>query len=225
MSVTLGELKQRGLLRADLGNGDFISSDELTEYANASLAELYDVLVQSFDDHINPKVHSITLVSGTDSYNLPTDLYKIRKVRITDSTSTTNAWLDRCTLDEIGNDVYSMTGHFNSLKYYPLGTKIYFAPKPSGTDTVEVWYIPTHPYLTGDDQQIHYAIPVGWSEYVVLGVAIRCRTKEQTDTSGLVQERAMQLTRIMNAARNRDMGEPDQVVDKTGRYQRRTGWY
>lgn len=222
-NVTLGELKQRGKLRADMSGSRFISDDELTEYANASLAELYDILVKSFEDHIDPVIYEITTASGTESYDMPADLYKIRKVRVINGTL--NAWLERGSLDEIGTDSAHYTGRFNEMRYYPLGSKLYLTPTPSGNETIQIWYIPVHQYVKEDAAPIHYAIPVGWTEYAVLGIAIRCLTKEQTDTSGLLQEREIQRLRITTAAQNRDYGEADQVVDKTGRFQRRSRWW
>jgi hypothetical protein len=220
-NVTLGELKKRGQLRADMAGSGFVSDAELTEYANAALSELYDILVQSYEDYIDPTIHSITLVSGTESYDLPSDLYKIRKVR--GQQGSTNLWLKRVPLDQVGNDNFMWQGHALELAYYPLGTKIYFTPSPT-SGTVEVWYIPAYKYATNDAHDIHYAIPVGWTEYVTLGIAIRCRNKEQTDASPLVMEREQQRKRIIEASKNRDQGEPDQVIDVDGRFRRRSGW-
>lgn len=225
MSITLGKVKQRGIARADLQGGKFISDDELTEYANAALAELFDVLVQSFEDHIDPKVYEVTTAAGTESYSLPSDLYKIRKVRIMNAAGYPRAWLTKGSIDDIGRDPASQGLSNATMRYFPLGTSIYLSPIPAGGDVLEVWYIPRYEYLSDDSAAIHYAVPVGWTEYVVLGIAMRCRAKEQTDASDLVRDIAQQLERIKAAAANRDVGEPDQVVDKSRRFDHSEDWF
>jgi len=53
----------------------------------------------------------------------------------------------------------------------------------------------------------------GWLEYVIVDVAIKCKTKEETDTSMFVRQKALLTDRIRNEANNRDMGNPASVSD------------
>jgi hypothetical protein len=44
--ITIAEIKQRALRRADMENSQFIASDELMQLVNEAYTELYDLLVQ-----------------------------------------------------------------------------------------------------------------------------------------------------------------------------------
>jgi hypothetical protein len=224
MSVTLGKIKARGLARADLQGSKFVSDDELTEYANAALAELFDILVQSFEDHLDPVIFEITTQASVESYALPNDIYKIRKVRLVDAAGNHKAWLTRGNLEDM-HSAQSYNGlAYSKARYFPLGTKLYLSQIPTAGDVVQVWYLPRYEYIADDAHEIHYAVPVGWTEYVVLGIAMRCQDKEQTDTSGTLNALSVQAERIKKAAANRDIGEADQVIDKSRRFADSEDW-
>ena len=46
--VTLADIKLRSREMADMVNSQFVSDDELKRYINASIQELYDVLIERF---------------------------------------------------------------------------------------------------------------------------------------------------------------------------------
>ena len=52
-----------------------------------------------------------------------------------------------------------------------------------------------------------------WLEYVIVDVCIKCKTKEETDTSMFVRQKALLTDRIRNEAQNRDIGTPASVSD------------
>ena len=79
--VSLSTLRLLTKQRADMENSQFITDDEWRRMLNRSYAELYDLIVTSAnseDYFLNSS--TITLVSGTQSYSLPTDFYKSRGV-------------------------------------------------------------------------------------------------------------------------------------------------
>lgn len=53
----------------------------------------------------------------------------------------------------------------------------------------------------------------GWLEYVVVDVSIKLKTKEETDTSMFVRQKALLTERIRNESQNRDIGSPAVVSD------------
>jgi len=71
--VSLSTLRLLTKQRADMEDEQFITDDEWRRMLNRSYAELYDLIVTSAnseDYFLNSS--TITLVSGTQSYNLPT---------------------------------------------------------------------------------------------------------------------------------------------------------
>jgi len=52
-----------------------------------------------------------------------------------------------------------------------------------------------------------------WLEYVIVDVSIKCKVKEETDTSMFVRQKALLTDRIRNEAQNRDIGTPASVSD------------
>lgn len=52
-----------------------------------------------------------------------------------------------------------------------------------------------------------------WLEYVIVDVSIKCKAKEETDTSMFVRQKALLTERIRNEAANRDQGMPATVSD------------
>ena len=48
MSITLAELRTQARNRADMESSEFVTDTELTDYINSSIAELHDILIQSY---------------------------------------------------------------------------------------------------------------------------------------------------------------------------------
>ena len=61
---------------------NFISDAEVNSYLNASLAELHDIIVNTFDDYVS-KSTTFTLTSS-NAYTLPSDMLKLRLLSIYD---------------------------------------------------------------------------------------------------------------------------------------------
>lgn len=56
----------------------------------------------------------------------------------------------------------------------------------------------------------------GWLEYVIVDCVRKAKLKEESDVGGELQELAELKERILNAAKDRDLGEPAQPVDLVG---------
>lgn len=57
-----------------------------------------------------------------------------------------------------------------------------------------------------------------WDEYVVIDTAIKCLTKEESDTTSLKYDKAQMKQRIEENARNRDAGLPERVADVSSNF-------
>tara|TARA_R100000458_G_C8268057_1_gene242917 strand:- start:575 stop:1453 length:879 start_codon:yes stop_codon:yes gene_type:complete len=138
--VSLSELRLLARQRADMENSQFISDDEWRRMLNRGYAELYDLIVTSAnseDYFLNSS--TISLVSGTESYDLPEDFYKMRGVDI--NSGGTSTPLRRYNFSQ--RNVGSLYAIASDMRYHLQGSKIYFNPKPSTSDTITLWYIPS----------------------------------------------------------------------------------
>ena len=136
--VSLSELRLLAQQRADMENSQFITADEWRRMLNRSYAELYDLIVTSANsEDYFLKSGTISLTSGTSTYDLPTDFYKSRGVDL--NTGGAQVPLRRYNFSErnIGG-LYSVA---SDMRYHIQSNSIVFNPKPSGSDTVTVYYI------------------------------------------------------------------------------------
>jgi hypothetical protein len=211
-SVTLATLKARVLDRADMTGSSFIDDTQLTVYINDAISELWDLLIGTFQDYFL-KTQTLTLTSGTDTYDLQTvftsaDFYKL--VKAFGSSAGEDYPLRQFKLDD-----YDLSADTTGLvtRYRIMGDDIIFSPVPNASETIKAWYIPTPTELSADGDTLTISsIPNGWVEYVVLAAAIRCLLKEESDTSGLEKERDRVWARIIETA-PRDHGEPRRMRD------------
>ena len=138
--VSLSTLRLLTKQRADMEIGQFITDDEWRRMLNRSYAELYDLIVTSAnseDYFLNSS--TITLVSGTQSYNLPTDFYKSRGVDL-------NIGSDKIPLRRYNFSERNIGGLYSSaadMRYHIQGDKIILNPAPSTSNTITMFYIPT----------------------------------------------------------------------------------
>lgn len=187
--ITLGELIHQGLQRADqdrtnLSDDGYVSYSEARYIANNALSELWDIMTMAFEDYVMTEMSPFSLVSGTESYSLPSDFYKISKVFLLDSNF-------RIPMRRFGKE-----------------EAIYTSPT-FGSEQVSVWYIPQYTKLVNEADAVHVSIPVGWEDYVVACIASKAAMKEEAaNTQGLIAEREMAKRRIIDACKARDAGRP-----------------
>lgn len=208
-TVTLLELRTQVRQRSDQVGSTFISDSELTGYINASIAELYDLLVLNFgeDYYTNPTPVALAVVAGTDSYSLESSTYKIAGVDVLVG----GLWVS---LKRYTMGARNRSQEASSLKdacYRLIGTKLRFTPIPTVSHSVRVWEVPAPTKLVDDDDTFDGI--AGWEEYVILDSAIKCLAKEESDVSVLMKAKADQVERVTRASANRDIGEPDEITD------------
>ena len=136
--VSLSELRLLAQQRADMENGQFIINDEWRRMINRGYAELYDLIVTSANsEDYFLKSGTISLVSGTSTYDLPTDFYKSRGVDL--NTGGSKVPLRRYNFSE--RNVGGLYSVASDMRYHIQSNSIVFNPEPSGSDTVTVFYI------------------------------------------------------------------------------------
>lgn len=212
-TVTFTELKTRARQLADQENSGFISDTELGYYINSSCQELYDKLIEAYDDDYYATTGTITTNATDSEYNLPSDFYKLLGLdyQVTSSESLSlrkfnfakrNFYKNRGIFTLSGNDI---------MRYRIKANKVLFAPKPNGVKTITVHYIPCFTKLTSGSDTFDGIN--GWEEYVILDAAIKMMVKEESDPSGLVLLFNKIDQRIKRMKSNRDANESTGVVD------------
>ena len=136
---SLSELRQLTRQRADNENSQFVTDTELTRYLNNSWGELYNLIIENFNEDYFTTSHSFSLTSGTDSYSLPSDFYKSRGVDLV-VTSTESVPLRRYNWAERTRN--SVTVRARDYRYRIQKGSIIFTPLPSTNDSIKIFYIP-----------------------------------------------------------------------------------
>lgn len=202
--------------RADMTYTNFVSDAELLRYINKSYTRLYNLLVAKFEDY-NASFSEFALTPGTAIYNLPENFFKCLGVDY-QVAGDDYVSLEGFTFRERNrfSDSFiapSVDGDTN-LRYRILGNTLTFIPVPSSSATVRLWYVPAPTKFTSTTQLVDGIS--GWEELVILDSAIKCLQKEESDTTALVTERALLAKEIEEVAANRNIGEPQRVLDVRG---------
>lgn len=201
-TMTLLQLRTAVRQRADMVRASgvytnaFVTDAELNSYINQSYFGLYDLLVQKYGDDYFVATPQLITTDGTNyMYALAADCYKVLGVDL---------------LIQGTNVIYTPIKRFNfggrESNYYTGGT-------PQAGLNVRVWYIPRMTQLVADSDTCDGIS--GWTEYIIAEAAIKCKDKQESDTSVLQAELASVIRRIESAAENRDAGNPQTVVDVT----------
>ena len=216
-TVTLADLRTRCRERADQEESEFVSATELLSYINASYAELYDILVSKFEDYYTLST-TTTIASGSNTFSLPTDFYKLRgldyKLSATDwQTVQKFNFSER---NSVNRSISRSRSGDKAVEYRIVGSTMHIEPADNAAGTYRIWYTPAYTPLTEETDTVDGVN--GWEEYIIIDVAIKMMAKEESSTTHLEREKAAMLNRIESMAQNRDSGAPESISDVEGMY-------
>lgn len=208
--ATLAQLRTRARQRADMelaaGQSEadhFITDSMLNQWINSAISELYDLITDGNLD-IYTTSNTFNTTAGTLAYNV-SDAYLIRHLEKQES-----------------SDRYSDVEKYNfkernkrGLRYRYVKGQILFNQDP-GTATYRYWHIPSLTALSGDSDT--FSPYNDWEEFVETRVAIKCRQKEESDTSDLRSDLSTIAQRITGKVAQDDSGEPDSITDSRRGY-------
>jgi hypothetical protein len=243
--MCLGELRTQAKNQADRLNSDFVSESEWNFNINQSLLELYDLLVDQYEDYfVAPPARFQAVGNNQMLYPLPNGVipffdpnnvsfvaqpfYKLLGADLAVNTAqNANVTIPKFNFRDRNKFVYPNTastiyGVFN-LRYRLVGNQIEFIPVPSAGQWIQLWYIPRMPKLLADSDITITGIS-GWLEYVIVDAAIKALDKEESPTEHLVRRKAELKARIEESAVNRDAGQPDTVTDVSNSSTGFGGW-
>lgn len=220
--TSLSDFKSRCRQRANMENSGFVDDVELIGYINESISDLYDLLIQKYgeDYYTKPAPYSLNVSGSQNQYNLPTDFFKVRGVDLNLGTNEAIS-IKQFSMAERNkyrnNYIFSWDQEgVSRARYRIIGRKIWFLPNPSGSASIDIWYIPLAPVLEDDSDEFD-AIN-GWEEYIIVDTAIKMLSKEESDTSALELRMAKLTNRIETAANNRDAANPMKISDVNSSY-------
>lgn len=213
-TVTLTKLRTQVRQRADQENSGFIKSSEIDTYINQSYTELYDLLVAAYgEDYYQSDPYQIVTNDTDEKYDLPDDFYKLVGVqlRLTNSEALTLRKFEFHKRNYYGwPGQHTLTADEN-IRYRLSHDQIWFVPKPRGTKTIEIIYVPAAPLLSNGSDTLNGVN--GWEEYIIIDAAIKCLIKEESDISPLTYQLDKMRDRLNRMRQNRDAGFAESVTD------------
>lgn len=212
-AYTVSTLKSRIRARCDQAGSKFITDDELLDYIDSAACELYDILVTQFKDYFI-EFTTFNTVVGTNIYSLPANFYKLRAVdQIYNGESE-----DVPSMPFEDRNLYLKTTYQqvpnSNLHYCIVGETLMLLPTPTVVSSITMWYVPIMPKLNSDSQLVSGFS--GWEEVLINEVCARIAIKAEEDPAPYYRAKEKVIERIENAARQRDVGSPDSVIDVTG---------
>lgn len=224
-SVTLSSMISSVRRRANIENQtSFISDAEITEYLNAGLSALYDMLVQAGGQPWYRASKTFSTSGNTAFYSFATigatDFYVMQSVDVQ---------LGSNNVPTVSARPY-MEFERNRYKFYPgwtYATPIYyriqdsginFIPGPSGTFAITLNYYPVFVHLVNGSDTFDGVN--GWEEYAIWKAVADCRGKGDEDPSyALGKAKELEL-KIQSMSEQRDAGAPERMTETDSDY----GW-
>ena len=221
--IQFDTLSTRAKRRADMVNSSFVSEEEIKDYLNSSIAELYDFLVKSYEDYfVKTTTYTVPLTTGGTADDLPSDFYKALGVDFVSGGITSTLKAFSFTERNIYNTPYAVIDRLAKPMYKVDGSKIKMIPENVQSGTITLFYVPLAPEFTstasGSSNKLEFVIP-GFVEYVIVATAIRMLMKEESDVSALERERQQLASRIIRAISPRDASGSFAIRDvRKGRF-------
>ena len=212
-SISLSALRDQAQDRADMVGQSLVTPAQWLYYINKSKDALYDLLISAYgSDYYAADPLTISLVSGTERYALPTDYYKTIKVEyVIDSNNFYVLHRYNLSNTSRSSSFYPRNRYYTDYRYREVGDYLYFTPIPSGNSSVKLWYVPLATNLSADIDTLKGFS--GWEEYIIIDVAIKALRKEESDTSDHERDLMRITKRLEEMAESRNIGEPYKIVD------------
>lgn len=192
---------------ADMTNSNFVTDTEILAMLNQGYSGAYTAIVKKDEGYFAQSV-SASFVAGV--YSLPSDCFKVIGVDLIhgDRTYTLKRFnfADR---NKFNNT--SIPFRSGMFKYNIQGSTVTLTPNPTATYTGTLWYIPYNSALTAGGT---VDFPVAqFDDYIIYSSVAQCLAKEQSSNSYWVKAADSAMKDILENIPNRDVGEPDAVID------------
>lgn len=154
---TWADLKARVIRELDLAEEDFIDqTDELLDYANRAINKAESLILNLNEDYFLAEPATVTLVSGTQSYALPSDIYgqKIKMLQY-DNGSKDYQIKKLRNLSEIPSIESGDDYRYVITNDYTNGVRLRLYPTPAENGAyITVWYLRSSRALTATTDNV-----------------------------------------------------------------------
>lgn len=225
MAVTVAQMRTAAQRLADMTDGTFVSNAEWLDYLNEGGSELHDMIVKADEDYFVTKGPDVALANGASQFSVPADVYKLRGIDLRISGETyslrrfnfahRNLYQDYLSQYATGIDFY---------RYNWIGETVQLLPHLQGSAVANVWYVPRFVEFTTDLDGLPSIYPRGWERYIIVYAAKKALTKEQSDTSQLINDLADHRAMIETILGDRDQGEAETIADTRYSHRRFPNW-
>lgn len=216
MATTLAQLKTRSRERVDKENSTYISDSELTSYINASYAELYDLLIESYEDYFITGPTSFSLTTSDAGVSaLPSDFYKLKGIDYQSGGDFlalhTYNWNER----NSRNRQNRLNRNRDYIRTYRIiGDNVRIEPDDNAVGDYRIWYVPAFTALSSDSDVVNSTITRNnWEEYIVIDAGIKMLNKEESNATHLEREKKNMTGRIIRMASERDIDQPERITN------------
>jgi len=212
-TITRGDLRAKIRRDGELGddNSLYWTSAMINDWIESGWALLYDLLSTADPErYIEPS--NVSVVSGTESYNLPATFHREHALWLPDSTAD-SGYLKAPRIDP--NELFTVGdagADVDETFYYTRKGKLYLHPEPGWTGTAILQFIPSPTTMTTDNDTIDSInLWTEWlSEYVLEKAGLR-----EKDIDLVKAHRAMrkEVEALIFARPETNQAHPGRVVN------------
>lgn len=220
--ITFQKIEERIRERADMENGNFVSTDEIRYHVNNEINDLYAKMVNVEEGQLFTTVSPTLVQIGNNAYQLPSDFMRLVDVNIYAGARWVPAY-EADTQDYLQLLTRQYQGNFDVQYFLKLNQQqgryelfLFPAKEPA---SIGVRYIPAAPQLTLDSDTLKW--PSNWVEPVITAVAAKCLLKEESEATHLLMETDRATARVLKDIRAQKVAEIKTLRDVAGRNRRR----
>lgn len=219
------EITSRVLLRADLEEGEYVTSDELQDILVEIYGELHEIRLNALGEEAPFTRTTFTVAAEADTLTIDSDegVYRILRIELRSSDgmwlpmgrgnigagqldSTMRQWRD-------GPDVqYIATRLERTFPGHEYGWRIHFDPPTQSEQEVRIWHHDP-PAISFDVSDVVTAYPDTSPEYVINAAAAVLSRKQEIDPKEFDDERERQRTRLERYSRPLQTTQPKKIND------------
>jgi hypothetical protein len=200
----------------------FVSDDEVTHFLNDEIQKLYSEMLNIDEGQLFATVSPTLTQIGANAYQLPSDFLRLVDVNV----FTGSRWVpvyEGDAQDYLPLLTRTYSGRYDVQYYLKLnvaqGRYELFVFPAQDTDNIGVRYIQEHPVLSVGPDTLKW--PSSWHRVPVLGAAIKCLVKEESDPSGLLLEYDRAQAQVLKDIRSQKVAEVQTLRQIAGKNRRR----
>jgi hypothetical protein len=180
---------------------------------NQAYESLYGLIVRTNENYFINSADT-TLISGTQTYTLPTDFKKLVGMDLASTPGASPVSLTPFNFQERNlytqANLFTASGQQTTYKYNLQGSNFKLTPTVTGGGVITVWYIPLTPNIPTTVTEVQT-----WDcdNYLIAYLAYKMIAKGENDVSAIVGEVELARQEVIRSVRERDDGRPSRLID------------